>query len=154
MQPVHTLHRACAAVAGTVAVLLLACVGLFTHPASAMAAMPTPPALAGLPGSPATAGTPAPAGMAMGAGPATRLDQPVLGAVAPGGGGGCSGAGQECPLVSAYAPTVAAGPVGEVSGFVAGGAQAAGGGRPGGVPPPECARPRAPDLDSLCVSRT
>ncbi|MER5486953.1 hypothetical protein ABT024_27620 [Streptomyces sp. NPDC002812] len=199
MQPLRALRRARAVVAGIVAVLLLACGGLFTHPASAM------PAPAGLPGSPATAGAPATAGsprmagtagtraaagmhgspamagMAMGAGPDTRMDLPALGAVAPegmaagpdtgpgpatgpraaagaamgaGSGGGCSVAGQECPLASAYAPTVAAGPVGELSGSVAGGTQAAAGGHPGPVPPPECSRPRAPDLDSLCVSRT
>ncbi|WP_407835719.1 hypothetical protein ACE1OC_03365 [Streptomyces sp. DSM 116496] len=82
MQPLRAPHRARAAVAGIVAVLLLACGGLFTHPAFAMPAMPAP---AGMPGPPATAGAPAMAGMAMGAGPDTRTDPPVLGAVTPKG---------------------------------------------------------------------
>ncbi|WP_327256639.1 hypothetical protein [Streptomyces sp. NBC_01244] len=167
MQPIRARHRASALAAGVVAVLLLVCGGLFTHPASAGDAAGT--RMAGAPpnGSPAMAGM---AGMAgaemagmaatagMGEAPVTAGTPAMATAPESGAGAGtdgdCSASGQDCPLASAYAPTVQAGPAGDLAGCAIWGTRSVADGHPRPVPPPERSRPRAPDLDSLCVSRT
>ncbi|MCJ0869541.1 hypothetical protein [Streptomyces sp. AP-93] len=161
MQPIRALRRASAVAAGVVAVLLLVCGGLFTHPASAGHA-------AGMRMSgPQLNGSPAPAGMAAGM-PGTAEAPAIAGTptmdmdmdMGPGSGagagtdGGCSASGQDCPLASAYAPTVQAGPAGDLAGSALGAMRSVDDGHPRPVPPSERSRPRAPDLDSLCVSRT
>ncbi|MCP3753507.1 hypothetical protein [Streptomyces sp. TBY4] len=152
MQPVRALRRASALAAGVVAVLLLVCGGLFTHPASAGDA-------AGM-RMDAMAGMPAEAGMPAGAGPSAMAAMPAMdggrrsGSAGAGSDGGCSDSAQDCPLASAYAPTVQAGPAGDLPGCALGGTRPAAHGRTGPAPPPERSRPRTPDLDSLCVSRT
>lgn len=156
MQPIHAHHRASAVaagvVAGAVAVLLLVCGGLFTHPASAGDARGTPMAgmagMAGIAGMAAMAGMPAMPAMDMGPGGGAG------GGAGSGTDGGCSASGQDCPLASAYAPTVQAGPAGDLPGSAIRVRQSVTEVHPRTVPPPECSRPRAPDLDSLCVSRT
>lgn len=199
MQPLRALRRASALAAGVVAVLLLVCGGLFTHPASAgdaagmgmgmdmgmdmgmgMRTAGPPPsgspamaATAGVPGpggTPGMAGVPAMAGMAgMPAAGTTRTDvmagvpetaaMPAMNSgtgsdAGAGSHGGCSDSAQDCPLASAYASTVQAGPAGDLPGCALGGTRPAAQGRTGPAPPPDRSRPRAPDLDSLCVSRT
>ncbi|MFE9561863.1 hypothetical protein ACFYM0_12215 [Streptomyces sp. NPDC006487] len=164
MQPIHARHRASALAAGVVAVLLLVCGGLFTHPASAGGAAGT--RMAGPPpnGAPATAGS-AGAGMPGMAATAGMGEAPVAAgmpamATAPESGAGagtdgdCSASGQDCPLASAYAPTAQAGPAGDLAGCAIWGARPVSDGHPRPLPPPERSRPGAPDLDSLCVSRT
>ncbi|MFF3209442.1 hypothetical protein ACFYYB_02155 [Streptomyces sp. NPDC002886] len=183
MQPIRPHRRASAVVAGVVAVLLLVCGGLFTHPAfaghaagersagtarmagisgmPAMAGMPPtaePPAMAGMPTTAeppamdAMAGPPASAGMpAVDRGPESAAAGTAEGA---GTDGGCSASGQDCPLASAHAPTVPAGPAGDLAGSAVWGTPSVAPGHRGPAPSPECSRPRAPDLDSLCVSRT
>ncbi|MCX5402949.1 hypothetical protein OHA37_03495 [Streptomyces sp. NBC_00335] len=145
MQPIPARHRVPAVGAGVLAVLLLVCGGLFTHPASTGHVTGTPMAgMADMAGVPVMAGMPAmPAsdtGPAAGAGAGTD--------------GGCSASGQDCPLASAYAPTVQAGPAGDLAGSAMWVRQPAADGHPRPVPSPECSRPGTPDPDSLCVSRT
>ncbi|WP_327302759.1 hypothetical protein OG730_03545 [Streptomyces sp. NBC_01298] len=171
MQPIRPLRRASAVVAGVVAVLLLVCGGLFTHPAFAghaagarsagtartagiagmpamvgMSAMAEPPAMDAMDGPPAMAGM-----HAIDRGPESAAAGTAEGS---GSEGGCSASGQDCPLASAYAPTVPAGPAGDLAGSAIWGTQSVVPGHPGPAPSPERSRPRAPDLDSLCVSRT
>ncbi|MCX4782424.1 hypothetical protein [Streptomyces sp. NBC_01264] len=143
MQPIPALRRASAAAAGVVAVVLLVCGGLFTHPDGARhpAGAPAMAGMAGMPGMTGIGGTPEHAAHA-GAVTGTGTD------------GGCSASGQDCPLASAYAPTVQAGPAGDLAGSAIWGTASVAHGRTGPAPPPECSRPRAPDLDSLCVERT
>ncbi|MFE4632572.1 hypothetical protein ACFRJ1_04220 [Streptomyces sp. NPDC056773] len=192
MQPLRALRRASALAAGVVAVLLLVCGGLFTHPASAgdaagmgmdmgmgmRTAGPPPsgsPAMAATAGVPGPGGTPGMAGVpAMAGMPAAGLTRTDVMAWVPetaampamnsgsgtgsdagaGSHGGCSDSAQDCPLASAYASTVQAGPAGDLPGCALGGTRPAAHGRTGPAPPPDRSRPRAPDLDSLCVSRT
>ncbi|MGW1773936.1 hypothetical protein [Streptomyces sp. NPDC002104] len=169
MQPIPAHHRAPALAAGVLAVLLLVCGGLFTHPGStghARGMRPSGPAhagmagMAGMPGMSATGATPAMAGTATVGPPVSAATSASDGgpesAAGAGAGtdGGCSAPGQDCPLASAYAPTVPAGPAGDLAGSATWGTPSLAHGHTGPVPPPACSRPRAPDLDSLCVSRT
>ncbi|MEV7730413.1 hypothetical protein AB0P15_37775 [Streptomyces sp. NPDC087917] len=126
MQHIRTLQRVTAFAAAAVAAVLLICGTLFTHP------MPEHGAVAAM-------------------NTAVPMGSPSAGThVVSSMDGGCAATGMQCPLASAQAPTTVAGSA--IGHAATGWVTAAATGGP--VPSLLCARPRAPDLDSLCVSRT
>ncbi|WP_330299884.1 hypothetical protein [Streptomyces sp. NBC_00503] len=148
MQIIRAPRRTAAVVAGVVAVVLLVCGGLFTHPVHPMAEMAGMPAMTAVPAmDSAVSAAMDPAmdpAMDMGTGPTADK----------GADGGCSVSGEDCPLASAWTPADTAVPAGNLAGSAAWDPPPVAAGPAGPVPHRVCAQPRAPDLDSLCVSRT
>ncbi|MFI5618659.1 hypothetical protein [Streptomyces sp. NPDC051567] len=157
----HTARRASSGLAALVACFLLMCGFLMgaagTGHATSMAdAAPMTPMT--MTGTTMTGATRADTGVTDTAGtgaahpPAEhRSGAPARTAPTATGDGGCPARGEECPLASAQAPAPLAWAVPPAP---PPSAVTALHGQPPAERAPGCARPRAPDLRSLCVSRT
>lgn len=150
MQIIRAPRRTAAVAAGVLAVVLLVCGGLFTHPVPSMAPMP----------SMATMTMPAVSAMDMAVSAAAAVHTNTDAGTGPAmgkspDGGGCSVSGEDCPLASAWAPAGPAAPAtNNLAVSAAWSPPPVAAGPAGPVPHRACAQPRAPDPDSLCVSRT
>ncbi|WP_371619112.1 hypothetical protein [Streptomyces sp. NBC_00454] len=153
MQIIRAPRRTAAVVAGVVAVVLLVCGGLFTHPAHSTHPMS---AMAGMPATADTSAMDTAVSEAMDTAmdTATNTGPATAKTAGKGADGGCSASGEDCPLASAWAPADTAAATGHLAGSAAWGLPSVAAGPAGPVPHRVCAQPRAPDLDSLCVSRT